>query len=134
VGADPSFCGAETILVVEDEMDVNFFLETIMESHGYHVLPAHNHDEAIKLFTENKDKVALVFSDIGLPKVDGITVCTELKKLKPDLSIILSSGYSPREFKDRIGELAPNAFVPKPYNTRDVLQCIRMVLKQHAGK
>lgn len=120
--------GSETVLVVEDEADVSFYLETILESHGYHVLTAYDSSGALKLFEENRDQIALVFSDVGLPKVDGISLCMKLKMLRPDLPVILASGYSPKEFQTRMDELAPKAFLSKPYNTRDILQSVRMVL------
>lgn len=126
--SDLSLRGSETILVVEDETDVSVYLETILEGYGYHVLTAHDSNEALKLFEENRDQVALVFSDVGLPKVDGITLCLKLKKLRPDLPVILASGYPPKEFKERMDELAPKAFLSKPYNTREILQSVRMVL------
>ncbi len=126
--ADPSLCGTETILVVEDELDVGFFLETIFQSHGYHVLSAHDYDQALDLFSAHRDEIRLVFSDIGLPKVDGITLCSKLKALKPGLSIVLASGYSATEFKARMDELTADGFLSKPYNTRDILQCVRKIL------
>jgi len=128
LGPDPALCGTETILVVEDEPDVGFYLETILQSYGYHVLLAHDHEEALMLFRENCDRIQLVFSDIGLPKVDGITLCGQLKTLKSELPIILASGYSPKEFKGRIDELQSEAFLAKPYHTHHILKMVRKVL------
>ena len=133
-GTNPALRGSETVLVVEDEPDVCFYLETILESHGYHVLTAHDSREALKLFEENRNQVALVFSDVGLPNVDGISLGMKLKMLRPDLPVILASGYSSKEFKERLDELAPKAFLSKPYNTKDILQSVRMVLDGAVAK
>jgi two-component system cell cycle sensor histidine kinase/response regulator CckA len=126
--SDPALSGSETILVVEDESDVSFFLETVFTSHGYNVLVAHDHDQALAHFKTHGDKIALVFSDIGLPKMDGIAVCTELKRLKPDLRIILSSGYAPGKYQERMDALSIDTFLPKPYNTHTILKCVRKIL------
>jgi len=126
--SDPALNGSETILVVEDETDVSFFLETILKSHGYHILCAADSDEALNLFKEHQSKIRLVFSDIGLPKVDGIALCEKLRTLKPGLPVILGSGYPTKEFKERINELGPEAFLSKPYNTPDILQTVRKTL------
>jgi len=126
--SDPAVSGTETILVVEDEPDVSFFLETMLRSHGYHVLCATDADEALNLFKTRQDEVRLIFSDIGLPKVDGIVLCEKLRKLKPGLPIILASGYPTKEFKARIYKLDPDAFLSKPYNTHDILQTVRKIL------
>ena len=125
---DPSLTGSETILVVEDEADVNFFLQTIFESQGYRVLCAYDYDEAMDLFKAHHDDIALVFSDIGLPKIDGIALCERLKAVKPVVPVILASGYPPKEYKSRISELTPEAYLSKPYNTVDILKTVRKVL------
>ncbi len=125
---DAALTGSETILVVEDEADVSFFLEATLRSRGYQVHCAATSEEAIQVFEELKDEIALVFSDIGLPKTDGITLCEKLKLLKPGIPIMLGSGYPTKEFKSRIYKLAPEAFLPKPYHLPEMLQTIRKIL------
>jgi signal transduction histidine kinase len=126
--ADPALSGSETILVVEDEEDLSCFLETMLESLGYHVLRAGDAAQATTLFKEHRGEIQLVFSDIGLPKVDGITLCEKLRTLKPNLPLILASGYPMKEFRERLNELGPQAFLSKPYNTLDILQAVRKAL------
>jgi len=126
--SDPALSGSETILVVDDESDVRFFVETMLESHGYRVFCAGNFEGAMALFKQHKDQIQLVFSDIGLPKVDGIELCEKLRMLKPNIPLILASGYPTKEFKLRINQLRPQAFLPKPYHTRDILQTVRKAL------
>jgi len=126
--SDPALSGSETILIVEDEEDVAFFLETMLNSHGYHSLRATDSEQALDLFKAHQDDIQLVFSDIGLPKVDGIALCQKLRNLKPGLPLILASGYPTKEFKERLNALGPEAFLSKPYNTPDILQTVRKVL------
>jgi signal transduction histidine kinase len=126
--SDPTLSGSETILVVEDEVDVSFFLETILQSHGYHVLCAANFDQALNLFKKHQSEIQLIFSDVGLPKVDGIDLCKKLRTLKPGIPLILASGYPTKEFKERVIALGPQAFLSKPYNTQDILQAVRKTL------
>ncbi|MCE0483213.1 MAG: response regulator [Methylacidiphilales bacterium] len=127
-GSNPRLRGSETILVVEDEVDVSYFLETILQSHGYRVYCAHDYNEAMTLFQEHKNEIVLVFSDVGLPRTDGITLCTRLKALKPGLPVILASGYSPQEFKTQMDQLGNRAFLSKPYHAHEILQSVRRVL------
>jgi len=126
--SDPALTGSETILVIEDEPDVCFYLETILQSHGYHALTAHDYDEALQKFQPHQDEVALVFSDVGLPRVDGITLCAKLRQLKPDLPVILASGYSPKEFQSRMNDLGDVDFLAKPYQTEGILRLVRKTL------
>jgi len=120
--------GRPTILVIEDETDVSLFLEAILTSGGYKVLVASNAREALSLFKENQNEVQLILSDIGLPKVDGITICKELKALKPLVKIILCSGYAPKDFKERMDELEADAFFPKPYDPQSLVQSVKKIL------
>jgi two-component system, cell cycle sensor histidine kinase and response regulator CckA len=124
----PALNGSETILVVEDEVDVCIFLEAMLHSHGYHILRAADSEEGLRLFKEHQDEIELVFSDIGLPKVDGIALCEKLRTLKPGLPLILASGYPTKEFKTRVNALGPEAFLSKPYTSHDILQTVRMTL------
>jgi two-component system, cell cycle sensor histidine kinase and response regulator CckA len=126
--SDPALIGTEMILVVEDEEDVAYFLETILQSHGYRVLRAEDSEQALGLFNEHQNEIDLVFSDIGLPKVDGISLCEKLRTLKPELPLILASGYPTKEFKERLNFLGPQAFLSKPYKTFDILQLVRKTL------
>jgi len=85
-------------------------------------------DEAIEVFRHHRDEIRLVFSDVGLPKVDGIALGQKLRELKPSLPIILASGYPTKEFRERINELGAQAFLAKPYNAQDILQTVRHAL------
>jgi signal transduction histidine kinase len=125
---DSTLSGHEAILVVEDEADVRFFLETVLRAHNYTVHTAADVDEAIEVFRTHRDEIRLVFSDVGLPKVDGIALGQRLRELKPSLPIILASGYPTGEFRERINELGAQAFLAKPYNTQDILQTVRHAL------
>jgi signal transduction histidine kinase len=124
----PGKVDSVALLVIEDEEDVLYFLVSILTRKGYVVHAAHNHDEALALFSSHAGEIRLVFSDIGLPGIDGLAVCEKLKARKPDLKIIVSSGYSPKDFKERIEALGVDAFLPKPYGPEKLTQCIRETL------
>jgi len=120
--------GRETLLVVEDEPDVRFFLETVLRTHNYAVHAVADFDEAMEVFLQHRDTIRLVFSDVGLPRIDGIALGQKLRELKPDLPIVLASGYPTKEYRDRINELGAQAFLSKPYNAQDILKSIRLAL------
>jgi len=128
--ADPALSGTETILIVEDEADVRFFLETVLRTHNYAVHSAGDVEEAMEIFNNHRDEISLVFSDVGLPKLDGISLGLKLRELKPSLPIVLASGYPTKDFRERINELGAQAFLSKPYNTQDILQTVRRALTE----
>jgi two-component system, cell cycle sensor histidine kinase and response regulator CckA len=120
--------GSETILVVEDEADVAKFLETLFALSGYKVLLAKGSQEAIETFSELREEIHLVFSDVDLAKVDGFALCTRLKELKPDLKVILTSGHIDRSIEERQKQYGIDAFVPKPYNPQELVRRVRAAL------
>jgi len=119
--------GTETILVVEDEKSLLDLVRLMFESKGYTVLAAKDGIEAVEMYKQNKAKISLVFSDIGLPRLNGKEVFAKLKEMDPDVKVIFTSGI----FIDIKGELIKNGakdFIQKPYKQEDVLQKIRRVL------
>jgi len=132
--APKSVDGTETVLVVDDEPDVRHFLEIILKAHGYGVLSARNAEKALEFFPPSPVKIDLLFSDVGLPTIDGFELCSRARQIQPQLKIILCSGYTDGSLKARMADLGVEGFVPKPYNTNDLLQTIRAVLDKDVRK
>ena len=120
--------GTETVLVVDDEPDVSYLLEVILQANGYHVLSARSAEQALEIFETRGDEIDLLFSDLGLPKLDGFDLCDRLKQIKPGLKIILASGYTDGSIKTRMAERGIEGFIQKPYNLNVVLQTMRGIL------
>jgi len=127
-GVASSVEGTETVLLVDDEPDVRHFLEIILRSHGYRVLSAQNGERALELVRPSPDEVQLLFSDVGLPTIDGFELSRRARQTQPRLKTILCSGYSDGRLKARMAEESIDGFVAKPYDTKELLQAIRAVL------
>jgi CheY-like chemotaxis protein len=126
--------GTETVLIVDDETDVRYFLEIIFKSHGYHVLSAGNAEAAFEMMPLPPGKIDLLFSDVGLPTIDGFELSRRARKIQPRLKTILCSGYTDGSLKTKMAEEGIDGFVPKPYNTNELLQTIRNVLDKEVRK
>ncbi|MCX6141649.1 MAG: ATP-binding protein [Ignavibacteriales bacterium] len=120
--------GKETILLVEDEQNLLGLMKTALERAGYTVLTAADGLSAIKMFSLNKDKIALVLTDLGLPKLDGAAVFTSMKDIDPNVKIILASGYLDPNLKSNLLRSGAKEFIQKPYSPNLVLRKIREVL------
>jgi len=120
--------GTETVLIVDDEDDVIYFLEIILKQNGYRVFSARNAEEALEILQAHPNEIQLLFSDIGLPKLDGFALNNQVKKLRPGLKTILASGYIDTAVKTRMTEEGVDGFLTKPYNTTGLLQTIRTIL------
>jgi len=120
--------GTETLLVIEDECVVAMFMKKTLERAGYTVLVAADGDEAVAKFKEYKDTVALVLSDVVMPKKNGKEIYHEIKTLKPGTKIIFVSGYTSDIICSKGIIEAEVDFIPKPFAKNDLLQKVREVL------
>ncbi|MBN1397505.1 MAG: response regulator [Bacteroidetes bacterium] len=120
--------GSETLLVVEDESTLREFLRVILEEKGYTVLMASDGSEGVELFNDNRDKVALVISDLGMPKLDGLGLLRKIQEIKPDVKVIVTSGLIDPERTTEILNAGAREFLAKPYSGRELLLCVREIL------
>jgi CheY-like chemotaxis protein len=79
-------------------------------------------------------EVHLLFSDIGLPTIDGFELSRRARQIAPRLKTILCSGYAGASLKTKMAEQGIDGFIPKPYNANELLQAIRAVLDKEARK
>jgi PAS domain S-box-containing protein len=114
--------GHERILLVEDEAPVRRLAVRILEFQGYSVLPARNGDEALELVRSERDPIALVITDIVMPRMDGRALAQELRGLRPEIRVLLVSGYA----ADHGAIEGP--FLGKPYTPDSLAKKVREVL------
>ncbi|HZY09813.1 MAG TPA: PAS domain S-box protein [Bacteroidota bacterium] len=120
--------GSETLLIVEDEDMLLDLLTEVLQNHGYKVLTARDGLEAIRVYERNMDKVTLVLSDMGLPKLGGWEMFLQLKKMNPDIKLILASGYLNPQIKNEMLQEGAKDFIQKPYIVNEILYRIRDVI------
>lgn len=85
--------GTETILIVDDEPSIREYLEIFLTTLGYKILVAQDGREAIQVFRNNRNDVDLVLMDVIMPNMNGSEAAQEMRKMKPSIKIIFSSGY-----------------------------------------
>ncbi len=120
--------GSGTILLVEDEDPVRDISKELLEMFGFTVLEAVNGKEALEIYQKNATEITLVFTDIGMPVMDGYELFHKLKGLNPELPIIVSSGYGDAEVSARIGSNNIAGIISKPYNLDKLREVLKMVL------
>ncbi|KKL46353.1 hypothetical protein LCGC14_2346410, partial [marine sediment metagenome] len=86
--------GTETVLLVDDEETIAEVGQELLETLGYTVLPAMSGKEAIEIYKKNKDEIDMVLLDMIMPEMGGSETYDRLKKINPDIKVLLSSGYS----------------------------------------
>ena len=111
-----------SILIVEDDVLTNEYLEFILQQAGYEVVSATSADEAAALL-EVRDDVQLIVTDINLPgTMNGLKLAAAVKARRPAMNIIIVTGYG----APKGDEIPPGSlFVPKPYNARKMIEAVR---------
>src|SRR3990172_1552300 len=122
--------GNETILFVEDEDLLREVISKILREKGYTVLEAVDGIGAVDVFMKNHKKIDLVLSDFGLPKLGGWEACITMKEIKPEVRVILASGFIEPAVRNEMAIAGITTFVQKPYVPDEVLQNIRELMKK----
>ena len=120
--------GTETILVAEDEEGVRQLVRMVLMDGGYTVIEASNGEQALHLCERHAGPLHLLISDVIMPQMGGKQLAEHLRKLRPNLKILFTSGYTNDAIAHQ-GVLDPGvAFLQKPYNLNDLLAKVREVL------
>ena len=120
------------ILVVDDEAQVRVVLTTILERAGYDVIVACDGQEAVDLFRQEGDSIDCVLTDLSMPKLDGEEVFHELRSIRSDVRVILSSGYTEQEVLDRFRNVGLAGVIQKPTRKGVLLAKVAEVLARSA--
>ncbi|HZR45084.1 MAG TPA: response regulator, partial [Candidatus Manganitrophaceae bacterium] len=124
----PAAAEDRTILVVDDEEAIRLLGKTILEHDGHRVLTAGDGLEAIEIFTGKKEEVDLVILDLTMPDRSGGEVLEQLRRIKPEVRVIISSGHRTEHPLD----LAGVSFLQKPYRPADLLRMVNEVFLNSA--
>jgi PAS domain S-box-containing protein len=128
--AIPMSMGRERILLVDDENDLVEIGKLMLERLGYSVTTRTSSIEALELFRDDPQKFDLVVTDMTMPNLTGDQLAGRMMAIRPDLPVILCTGYSERMTEVQAREIGVKAFVMKPVVIRDLSVIIRKVLEQ----
>ncbi len=120
--------GDETILVVEDDRVVRTLFERILEDHGYTVIIAEDGMDAVEKFKAKAEKINLILMDMIMPKMNGKDAYDEIRRIKPDLKVLFSSGYTADFIENRGGLEEGFELIMKPVQPMELLRKIREML------
>jgi PAS domain S-box-containing protein len=117
-----------TILLVDDQDLVRKMAGTMLKRLGFCVLAAAGGIEALELFTRHREKICCVVTDLTMPGMDGRETFTALRKIHPDLPVILVSGYDESQAMDRFVSEKPPVFLHKPYSKNEIKTALNKAL------
>jgi PAS domain S-box-containing protein len=124
----PAPRGTETILMAEDNDAVRKMTSTMLNGHGYVVIEAADGEEALRQFREHQDSIHLIILDVVLPKKNGKEVYEEVKRTRPGIKVLFTSGYTADVIHSKGIVDEGLHFISKPASIRELLQKVRDVL------
>ncbi|MCK4340867.1 MAG: PAS domain S-box protein [Phycisphaerae bacterium] len=122
--------GSGTVLLVDDEETVCAVGRQMLERVGFTVLTARDGPEALDLFRQQADEIVCVVLDLTMPHMDGEVAYRELRRIRGDVRVIMSSGYNEQEVTQRFAGKGLAGFIQKPYHTEELVAKLREVLKE----
>ncbi len=122
--------GAERILIVDDEPSIVKMSSMVLGQLGYSVTTKTDSLEALELFRSKPWAFDLVISDMTMPNMTGDKLAREFIKVRPDIPVILCTGYSKKISRESIAELGIKAFADKPIVKADLAKVVRKVLDE----
>jgi len=120
------------VLLIEDEEQVRQMAKIMLTRLRYTVLEAKDGIEALEIFRQHQDNICCILSDLTMPRMDGWDTLTALRKLSPDIPVILSSGHDESQAMAGEHPERPNAFIGKPYQLQELRDTIIRVLANKA--
>jgi len=118
---------------VEDDEGIREFAAVVLRENGYTIFEAANAKEAFELFKSEDGNFNLVFSDVVMPGKSGLQLVDELLSDKPDLQVLLCSGYSDKKSKWHEIKKRGFRFLQKPYAVTDLLKSIKEAIQKEVS-
>jgi two-component system cell cycle sensor histidine kinase/response regulator CckA len=120
----------ERILLIEDEANIRRFAEKALTRSGYAVITASDKNDALEAFEKEGGNFDLIFSDVVLPSTNGVTLIEHFLSIKPDLKVLLSSGYIDQKSQWETIRKKGIPFLQKPYAFEILLKTIKDILSK----
>jgi CheY-like chemotaxis protein len=116
------------ILLVDDEESLIALGTRMLEHLGFTVLTASDGLQAVELYRERGKEIDLVLMDLTMPQMDGATAFGELRRLNPDVPVVLASGYAEADVSSRFGGKMPSGIIRKPYTLANLKETLAGLL------
>ena len=121
------------ILVVDDEETVRATVRRLLEHEGFRVLTAPDGRAGVEVFKEHASEIALVLLDMTMPHLDGSETYRELRRIRSDVRVILTSGYSEQEAVSKFAGKGLAGFLQKPFRIQELIALVEEVLSGSAS-
>jgi CheY-like chemotaxis protein len=129
-GSSPAATGGPRIkvLAIDDNEEFRNLLKELLEPHGFEVILAANPVKALEVYTRLKNQIELVLLDYYMPQLDGGKTFEWLRKLNPEVRVIICSGADEMRLRQLQAQLGIDGYIHKPFRVEEALFVIRQVM------
>lgn len=117
------------VLLIDDETVVREIGSEMLQVMGLPCITAENGEEGIRLFKKSKDKIAVVILDVEMPGICGNQVYEILREMKPDVKILLISGYARSYLEAKYFKRKLEHFMPKPFQLEQLSKKLKSLVE-----
>ncbi len=132
ISQEPLPRGSEHILLVDDEKSIADVTTSMLERLGYKVTVRISGYDALEAFRSLADRIDLLIADLTMPQLTGLQLYREIKKIRPDIKVIICTGFSEQLDSDKSRVIGIEGFLNKPVVMADLAHCVRRVLDQRS--
>jgi PAS domain S-box-containing protein len=127
-GVDLAWRGSGTILLVDDEETIRVLGRRMLERLGFEVLVASDGREALDVYRQHRAEIEVVLLDLTMPHMNGEEAFRELRRMDPQLRVLMSSGYTENDTAARFAGKGLAGFIQKPYTLELLSESLRAVV------
>ncbi|MEQ8222608.1 MAG: response regulator [Candidatus Eremiobacterota bacterium] len=124
------YTGGKTVLVIDDSEDICTVAGKLLGKAGFTVMTASNGLEGLEIFRARCEDISLIILDVAMPVMSGDKVFKELKLIKKEVPVIITSGYNEAHAMSRFGKTEIAGFIQKPYRGQDLIEMAKSLAKK----
>ncbi len=125
--------GPATVLLVDDDEAVRSVAAMMLEEQGFEVVAAADGAEGVERFRNRADEIQVVILDLTMPGLSGEEAFREIRRIRPDVPVILTSGYNENDVTTRFAGKGVAGFIQKPFRTAELMEVLAQALGRPAG-
>ncbi len=119
-----------SILIVEDEAELRSLFAIILEMEGFTVLQAADGQKGLDILSSHPGTIAMLITDLNLPKVAGVDLINQARRLNPSVKIVGTSGMGGEKVREMVMRAGADDFIPKPFQAQDAIRTLKALLEK----
>lgn len=117
------------VLIVDDEENIRNVAAATLSRFGYQTLTAVDGTDALAIYSERKEDIAIILTDLAMPVMDGVALIRTLREIDKDIKVVAMSGFTSEETETELKKLNVKSFISKPHSAETLLKMLKEALR-----